>query len=81
MTWTGKHRAFIVENFLTNGESVTAALRNFRNHFQLRRRDPVPDRKTVLLWVENFRATGSALKRKPPGFRLTLSSAFDFFAR
>ena len=67
MAWTGKHRAFIVENFLTNGESVIAALRNFRNHFQLRRRDPVPDRKTVLLWVKNFRATGSALKQKPPG--------------
>ena len=32
---TSKHRAFMVENFLTNGESITATLRNFRNHFQL----------------------------------------------
>ena len=67
MAWTGKHCAFIVENFLTNRESVTATLRNFRNHFQLSRHDPVPDQKTVLLWVKNFRATSSALKQKPPG--------------
>ena len=67
MAWTGKHRAFIVENFLPNGESVTASLRNFRNHFQLSRHDPVPDSKTLLLWVKNFRVPGSALKRKPPG--------------
>ena len=33
--WTSKQREFIVENFLINGESVTATLRNFRNHFQL----------------------------------------------
>ena len=62
MAWTGKHRAFIVENFLTNGESVIAALRNFRNHFQLRRRDPVPDRKSVLLWVKN-KATAHTAKK------------------
>ena len=66
MAWTGKHRAFIVENFLTNRESVTATLRNFINHFQLSRGDPVPNRKTVLLWVKNFRATSLALKWKPP---------------
>ena len=54
MTWTGKHRAFIVENFLPNGESVTASLRNFRNHFELSRHDPVPDSKTLLLWVKTL---------------------------
>ena len=40
---------------------------NFCTHFALGRHAPVPDRKTILLWVTNFRATGSALKRKPPG--------------
>ena len=39
MAWTGKQRAFIVESFFTNGESVAASLRNFRNHFQLSRHD------------------------------------------
>ena len=48
-------------------ESVAATLQNFRNRFQLSRHDPVSDRKTILLWVKNFRATGSALKWKPPG--------------
>ena len=33
-------------------------------HFNLRGHDPVPTRNTILLWVNNFRATGSALKRK-----------------
>ena len=56
-----------MESFFINRESVTAILRNFRNQFQLSRHDPVPNRKTVLLWVKNFRTTGSALKRKPPG--------------
>ena len=64
---TGKHLAFIVKSFLTNGESVTATLRNFRNHFQMSRNDPVPDRKTLLHWVKNFRTTGSSLKQKLPG--------------
>ena len=67
MPWTGTHRAFVAENFITNGESVTATLRNFRTHFHLSRHDPVPDRKSILLWVKNFRDTGSALKRKPFG--------------
>ena len=67
MPWTGTHHAFVVENFTTNGESVTATLRNFRTHFHLSRHDPVPDRKSILLWVKNFRDTGSALKRKPSG--------------
>ena len=40
MPWTGAHRAFVVENFITNGESVTATLRNFRTHYYLRRHDP-----------------------------------------
>ncbi|XP_076039316.1 uncharacterized protein LOC143024401 [Oratosquilla oratoria] len=41
--------------------------RAFRAHYKLGWHDAVPDRKSVQLWVANFRATGSALKRKPPG--------------
>lgn len=41
--------------------------RAFRIHFELGRHDPVPDKKTIVKWVSNFRETGSALKRKSPG--------------
>ena len=67
MAWTGEHRAFIVEDFIRNGESVTRTLRNFKTHFKLNRNDPGPNRKSVMLWIKNFRATGTALKRKTPG--------------
>ncbi|XP_036366071.1 uncharacterized protein LOC118766599 [Octopus sinensis] len=64
MNWTGEHRAFIVETFIKTNDSVTATQGAFRLHFNLGRHDPVPARNTILLWVTNFRATGSALKRK-----------------
>jgi len=67
MGWLGEHRGFVVETFFKNNESVIATQRAFRRHFRLGRRAPVPDRKTILLWVSNMRATGSTLKRKPPG--------------
>ena len=67
MGWSGEHRGFVVETFFKNNESVIATQRAFRRHFRLGRRAPVPDRKTILLWVSNMRATGSTLKRKPPG--------------
>ncbi|GBM32146.1 hypothetical protein AVEN_11929-1 [Araneus ventricosus] len=35
-------------------------------HFELDRNAKVPDKKTISLWVRNFRRTSSALKRKPP---------------
>ena len=67
MGWSGEHRGVVVETFFKNSESVIATQRAFRRHFSLGRRAPVPDRKMILLWVLNMRATGSALKRKPPG--------------
>jgi len=66
MGWSGEHRGFIVETFFKNNESVIATKRAFRRHFRLGRRAPVPDRKMILLWVSNMRATGSTLKQKPP---------------
>ena len=62
MAWTGIHRAFVVESFIRNNESVIATQRAFRIYFELNRGDAVPDRKTILLWVPNFRSTGSATK-------------------
>ena len=48
MACTGTHHAILVKSFLTNGESVTANLRNFRNHFQLSRHNPVSDVAVVV---------------------------------
>jgi len=64
MNWTGEHRAFVIETFMKSNESVITTQRTFRTHFALGRHAPVPDRKTILLWVSNFRVTGLALKRK-----------------
>ena len=67
INWTGEHRAFIVEKLIKTNESVTATQRAFRLHFNLGRHDPVRARNTILLWVTNLRANGSALKRKSTG--------------
>jgi hypothetical protein len=67
MSWSGEHRGFVVEAFLKNVGSVTATQRSFRTRFGLRANESVPDQKTILLWVQRVRVTGSALKRKPPG--------------
>ena len=64
--WSVQHRAFAVETYLKNNDSVKTQL-IFRRHFNIHRNDSVPSRNTVLLWVRNFRETASAAKRKPPG--------------
>ena len=46
---------------------MIATQRAFRTRFALGRNASVPDRKTILLWISNLRATGSTLKRKSPG--------------
>jgi hypothetical protein len=53
--------------FKKNGDSITATRRVFRRNFEVGRHGRVPDRKTILLWVGNFRETGSALKQKSSG--------------
>ena len=74
MAWHGEHRAFVVEEYIRNGESVITTQRAFRIRFELGRHDPVPDRKTIHVWVSNFRATGSALKKKSPGRPRTVTT-------
>ena len=66
MIWSGEHRGFVIEAFFKNN-SVTATQRAFRTRFGLYATDAVPDRKTILRWVSNVRASGSALRRKPSG--------------
>ena len=66
MSWSGEHRGFVIEAFFKN-DSVTATQRAFRTRFGLYATDAVPDRKTIMRWVSNVRASGSALPRKPSG--------------
>ena len=49
---------------LKTGESVIARQRTSYAHFKFYRNHAVQDRKLTLLWVENFRTTGSSIKRK-----------------
>ena len=54
----------LLKIFFLNGEPYTAAVRNFLNRYELSRHDCVPTRRSVMLWVNNFRPTESVLKRK-----------------
>ena len=67
MAWSTEHRAFVVETCFKCGDSVIAAQHQFRTHFGIGWLGRVPNRKTILLWIRNFRQTSSALKRKSPG--------------
>jgi len=59
--WLGEHWTFIVEGFIKNGGSLVATQRAFRIRFALGRREAVSDKKTIYLWVSNFRQTGQTL--------------------
>lgn len=65
--WSGAERAVAVKAFYKNGDSVTAAQRIFRQHYQLGRHGHVPSAHAIRTWVSNFEETGSALKKKPTG--------------
>ena len=67
MGLTGEHRGFVVEAYYENNCSVIATQRAFRTRFVLGRNASVPNRKKILLWISNLKATGSTLKRKSPG--------------
>lgn len=67
MAWSGKHLAFVVQEFINNGGSLISTQRAFRIRVALGRHDPVPDRKTIQNSLSNFRQSGSALKTKSTG--------------
>jgi hypothetical protein len=65
--WSTELCAFIVETFIKTGDFVALTQRRFRVRFNVGLHGEVPSRNTILLWIANFRSTGSALKKKPPG--------------
>ena len=67
MAWSTEHRVFVVDTYFKCGDSMIAAQRQFHIHFGMGQHGKVPNRKTILLWIRNFRQTSSPLKRKSPG--------------
>ena len=63
--WTREHRVFVVENYIKSGESVIAVQRLFRKQFNVERRGNIPDRNTILRWVDAFRTTGTERFHSP----------------
>lgn len=64
MNWAREHRAFAAEAYFSRGHSIIAVQRAFRARFEIPPRGRVPDRKSILLWVDAFRETGNVCKRK-----------------
>ena len=65
--WNVEQRVFGVEQFFRNNDSVVTFQRLFRRHFNVARDGAIPDRNTILRWVESFRTTGSVMKRMSTG--------------
>jgi len=63
MVWSNEQRAFAFETYFSQSHSSVAVQRAFRTRYQIPPRDPVPDRKSILLWVENFKKTGSVSEK------------------
>jgi len=64
----------VIEAFFKNAESMTATHRAFRTRLGLSLNKNVPDRKTILKWIENLRATGSTMLKKPAGRAKTVGT-------
>ena len=60
--WSVEHRAFAVETYFKNNDSVVLTQRICLRHFNIRRNVSVPSSNTLLLWVRIFRETASAAK-------------------
>jgi transposase-like protein len=52
--WSVEHRAFAVETYFKNNDSVVLTEQIYRRHFNILRNDSVPSHSTLLLWVRNL---------------------------
>ena len=64
MRWSSGERAFAVEAYFSNRLSMIATQRAFRNRFNVAPIGPVPDRKSIVTWINAFRQTGSTTRRR-----------------
>ncbi|KAL7630171.1 UNVERIFIED_CONTAM: hypothetical protein RMT77_019690 [Armadillidium vulgare] len=65
--WSGAHRAFAIEAYLTSGKSYAAARRKFCSQYNIRRVKDAPSINLIKKWMIKFRETGSALNIKLKG--------------
>ena len=64
MMWSNDQRAFAVDTYFSQSHSIVAVQHAFRTRYQIPPRDRVPDRKSILLWVENFREMESVSEKR-----------------
>jgi hypothetical protein len=62
--WTAAQCAFAVKAFYKNGDTFVIAQCEFWREFRIHRNRAVPLALAIKTWVQNFEATGSALKKK-----------------
>jgi len=63
-SWTVAQRAFAVKSFYKNNDSYVAAQREFREKFGIHQNSKVPSAHAIKTWVNNFKETGSTVKKK-----------------
>lgn len=64
MAWSKEQQAFAVETYFSQNQSIVAVQRAVRTRYRIPPRNAVPDRKSILLWVKNFRECGSVVKKR-----------------
>ena len=62
--WSDEPRGFAVTAFLENGRSYIQAQRDFRRHFRIPPRAPVPSRQAISVWVHNLSTKGQTVSRR-----------------
>ena len=67
MQWADSYRSFAVETYFNTQESISFTLKPLRNPSKLNINVPLPAHRTTRRWVQNFRSTSSAKKKKPTG--------------
>lgn len=72
--WTVAHRAFAVEAYFANNNSVNVARRKFCSHFDIRRLNDGPSNQLIWAWVKKFRKTGSVQNKPRAGPSTSVTS-------
>ncbi|CAH2099799.1 unnamed protein product [Euphydryas editha] len=72
--WSGKHRAFAVEGYISSDFLLSEAHRRFNNRYDIRRLCDGSSIKLIQFWVAKFRATESTLNRLKPGLIPTVAT-------
>lgn len=65
--WGAQHRVFNVETFFKMVALFLKCSKHFRTHFIIAHHGKISCCSTIQVWVENFRTSAFALKKKPPG--------------